>query len=427
MKSEDFNGYIVGRAGPTVSLCIITKDEEKYLPDCLEAAKSYVDEIVVVDTGSKDGTIDVAKKFGARVFTTEWQDDFSFAKNKALIHAKSDWILFLDADEVIETKDMVKIRELVEKAESLDNGKKKIVAYVLNQINYTDETTFFGWKPCQSGDPRTRGAKGYYIVPLIRLFKNRSGFKFKYKIHETIVDSIKEKGGRIVKTNIPMHHYTFFKGKEFREKKIEKYSQLIEEQTKLTPGEPKIHYQMATHYLANKKYKEAKEELERVISLKPDFDLPYIHLGDMALDKNDVGQAIDYFNKAIEANEKCEIAYIKLAGLLTRMGKFRSAHSILKLAHANGLSSPALVNNLGFLFLHTGKLKEALNIFKQGVNQIKLSSDPYYYLLIENMVKTYVELNKKDEAIKILEKAIELNPDNIEMFKSKLQEVKVIS
>ncbi|MBW3010765.1 glycosyltransferase [Candidatus Woesearchaeota archaeon] len=427
MKSGDFKGYIVGGERHTISLCVITKDEEKFLPNCLEAAKPYVDEIIVVDTGSKDQTVEIAKKYGARVFFTEWKDDFSYAKNKALIYAKGDWILFLDADEVVDTKCMAKIRELVDKAESLGNGKKQIVAYVLHQINYTDETNFFGWKACNHKDPKTKGAKGYYVVPLIRLFRNRSGFKFRYKIHETIVDSIKEKGGRIVKTDIPIYHYSFLKGKDFTDKKIDKYSKLIKEQVKLTPGEPKVHYQMATHYLANRKFEDAKQELKKVIALKPDFDLPYIHLGDLALEKNNVSEAIDYFNKAIEANEKCEVAYVKLAGLLTRMGKFRSAHSILKLAHANGLSSPALINNLGFLFLHTGKVKEAVNIFKQGINRIKSSTDPYYYLLVENLVKAYIESDSRDEAIKILEKAIELNPDNIGQFKNKLEEIKITS
>lgn len=427
MKLGEFSGYIVGGDKPAISLCIITKDEEKFLPDCLKNAEPYVDEIVVVDTGSSDRTVEIAKSFGARIFRTEWRDDFSYVKNKAIAYAKGDWILFLDADEVVDKKNMMRIRDLVEKADSAGDRRKKIVAYALNQINYTNETNFFGWQPCPPENDKSRGAKGYYVTSMIRLFRNRHGFKFRYMIHESILESIKEKGGRIVKTDIPIHHYNFLKGRSFTEQKIEKYSRLIEEQTRITPNEPKLYFQMAKHYLANKKYSKAKAELEKVIKLKPGFDLPYIYLGDMALVNNKTGKAIDYFNKSIEANEKCEVAYVKLSGLLIKMGKFKSAHSILKLANANGLSSPALINNLGYLFLNSGRIREAIRIFKQGVNKIRSSTDPYYYLLIENLVKAYVEIDKRTDAIQILEKAIELNPANLHRFKSKLDEVKTAS
>ena len=81
---------------------MIVRNEERFLPGCLESVRGLVDEIIVVDTGSTDRTAEIARSFGARVFDFEWRDDFSAARNESLRHAGSDWILYLDADERID-------------------------------------------------------------------------------------------------------------------------------------------------------------------------------------------------------------------------------------------------------------------------------------------------------------------------------------
>jgi glycosyltransferase involved in cell wall biosynthesis len=73
-----------------ISFCIIVKNEEEQLPRCLESVRSAVDEMIVVDTGSRDRTIDIAKTYGASVYSFEWCDDFSAARNEALRHAQGD-------------------------------------------------------------------------------------------------------------------------------------------------------------------------------------------------------------------------------------------------------------------------------------------------------------------------------------------------
>jgi len=84
---------------PRISLCVIARDEEALLPDCLASARGAVDEVVVVDTGSRDATRERAAAAGARVAEVAWRDDFAAARNEALRHATGDWILQLDADE----------------------------------------------------------------------------------------------------------------------------------------------------------------------------------------------------------------------------------------------------------------------------------------------------------------------------------------
>jgi len=79
-----------------VSLCMIVKNEETYLPRCLSSIKDIVDEIIIIDTGSSDRTIEIAKSFGAQVHYFQWNNNFGEARNESLKYATKDWILILD-------------------------------------------------------------------------------------------------------------------------------------------------------------------------------------------------------------------------------------------------------------------------------------------------------------------------------------------
>ena len=98
---------------PSISLCMIVRDERAFLGPCLNSIKYLVDEIIVVDTGSKDRSADIARIFGARVYHEKWQDDFALARNDSIDKAQGDWILILDADEVIAQKDFEALRQMI--------------------------------------------------------------------------------------------------------------------------------------------------------------------------------------------------------------------------------------------------------------------------------------------------------------------------
>ncbi len=87
-----------------VSLCMIVKNEEDYLPQCLESIKDIVDEIIIVDTGSTDKTVKIAESYGAKVYYFKWNNNFSEARNESLKYATKDWILILDADDELHSE-----------------------------------------------------------------------------------------------------------------------------------------------------------------------------------------------------------------------------------------------------------------------------------------------------------------------------------
>ena len=94
------------------SLCMIVRDEEQDLAECLESVADLIDEIVVVDTGSTDRTCEVARRFGSRVFDFPWVDSFAAARNESLRHATGDWIFWLDADERLTDANRTKLQRL---------------------------------------------------------------------------------------------------------------------------------------------------------------------------------------------------------------------------------------------------------------------------------------------------------------------------
>ena len=96
----------------TLSLCMIVKDEEKVLKRCLDSVKDIVDEIIIVDTGSHDKTKDIAKQYTDKLYDFKWIDDFSKARNFSFSKATKDYIIWLDADDVILEDDRIKLLNL---------------------------------------------------------------------------------------------------------------------------------------------------------------------------------------------------------------------------------------------------------------------------------------------------------------------------
>ena len=156
-----------------LSACVITKNEEENIGTWLASMKKIADEMIVVDTGSTDRTVEMAKEAGARVFHHAWQNDFAAAKNAALEKAKGDWILFLDADEHFSPQTLPKVRPLLEKVEA---SPKPIVGIICRLINIDKD----------------QGNRFMGAIFQLRIFRNSRDLRYEGKIHEHIVDVRRE-------------------------------------------------------------------------------------------------------------------------------------------------------------------------------------------------------------------------------------------
>lgn len=171
---------------PRLSLCMIARDEEHFLPECLQRVAPAVDEIVLVDTGSTDRTIEIAESFGARVLQRPWDDDFAAPRNCGIDAATGDWILVLDADEFLEADGVAALRAAIE--------DPSISGYHLVFHNVYS------------------GAKSQGVT-MVRLFRRLEGVRFQNAIHEQVTPSLMcvgaEAGLRLATSDIKVLHYGY--------------------------------------------------------------------------------------------------------------------------------------------------------------------------------------------------------------------------
>lgn len=147
----------------TVSLCMIARDEEATIGLAIKSAMALVDEIVVVDTGSRDNTRIIAEGYGARVVDFPWRDDFAAARNAALAEAGCEWILVLDADERLQPVRPVELQRLLR--------ADKVAGYRLQVCH-------------PHGSPQNEPCER------VRLFRNLAVVRYRYPIHEQVTPAL---------------------------------------------------------------------------------------------------------------------------------------------------------------------------------------------------------------------------------------------
>jgi tetratricopeptide (TPR) repeat protein len=172
--------------GLKLSLCMIVKDEEEMLPRCLAAAQAAVDEMIIVDTGSTDRTVEIAESFGATVLHHEWNGSFSDARNVSLDAATGDWVIYFDADEVLVAEDAPRLRALT--------GHVWREAFALVETNYTGDV--------EDGTAMTHNA--------LRMWRNRPEYRFKGRLHEQVAYALPGYlTERIEYTQLRIEHYGY--------------------------------------------------------------------------------------------------------------------------------------------------------------------------------------------------------------------------
>ncbi len=253
--------------GSTLSLCMIVKDEEQFLADCLNNVKEIVDEIILVDTGSSDKTIEIAKSFGAKVFHMKWDDDFSKPRNKSLKEATKDWILLLDPDEVIAKQDLKKIKDLI--------NKNKQEAYSMLTWNYVyKQKPFMKFLPIQQEyQGYNHDMNFYWISAKVRLFPNHKNICFKGVVHEMVELSLEKKNIKIVDFDVPVHHYNQLNKQRSREKRFF-YLNISKRKLEREPDNSKAYLELGREYFGCRMHHRAiytyKKGLKKCISKKDD-------------------------------------------------------------------------------------------------------------------------------------------------------------
>jgi glycosyltransferase involved in cell wall biosynthesis len=231
-------------AGLTLSLCMIVRDEEEMLPRCLEAIAPVVDEIVVVDTGSRDATIEIARSFGARVIEHKWTDSFAEARNISFDAATGDWLMFLDADQVLVSEDAERLRALT--------------GHTWREAFYLVETSSLG----ETGD-------GFAATDnVLRVFRNRPQYRFEGRVHEQITHNLPVYApGRIQQTTVRIRHYGYLEAVRSSKAKSQRNIDLLRKQANESPPDAFLHFNLGSEYAADGDTAAALTEFERAWSM----------------------------------------------------------------------------------------------------------------------------------------------------------------
>lgn len=209
-----------------ISLAMIVKNEEQHLEKCLERIKNIVDEIVVVDTGSTDNTLNIAKMHNAKVFEYEWNNDFSSARNYASEKCIGDWILVLDADEYVSVGDRTTLEEFAK-------CNKFAIGKIEQHNKYEDESGVT------------------YSTECISRFYPR-GIKFYGIIHEQLDSNLNR-----LKMNFRVEHCGYYKTNKSR-----RNLPLLLKQLEKMPGDGYTLYQIGRTLYVDKAYIEAQKYFE---------------------------------------------------------------------------------------------------------------------------------------------------------------------
>lgn len=310
-------------AEASISLCMIVKNEQAFLGPCLNAIKKLVDEIVVVDTGSTDRSTDIARVYGAQVFNVQWQDDFSMARNASLGRANGDWILILDADEVIAPQDFAALKQII----LSENETPR--AYSFQTRNYLNLANIMDWQPNDRSYPKHETGIGWFPTHKVRLFPRHADIRFCYPVHELVDPSIRAAGLAIVPCSIPIHHYG--QVNETRNaKKAEQYFKLGYAKLEQMGNDKAALRELAIQAGQLVRWTEAIELWNRFLAMCPGYAEAYANIAGACWQMGRYDEGVAFSEKAIQAEPDLKEGHYNLAVNLLMTGEPEKAAAILQ-------------------------------------------------------------------------------------------------
>ncbi len=378
-----------------LSFCAIVKNEELTLPKCLGSVKDLVDEMVILDTGSSDRTPEIAREFGARVYDFPWGNDFAAARNESLKYVKGDWVLVLDADEVLVRERIQEIKEVIKRERFL------LVNLVREEIGASQSP--------------------YSLVS--RLFRNHPEVRFSRPYHAMVDDSIGEIIGREPDwqigelSGVAILHDGYRQGaiaaKNKRERARVAMESYVAENPKdvyvcsklgglyvesgqvargikllkqglKSPGRDglllyELHYHLGIAYRQQEELAKAKKHYQKAVELEilPQLKLgAWNNLGGLLKDEGDLVGAKSAFLKALEIDGNFAMGFYNLGMTLKAMGVFGEAIACYERAIELNPNYAEAYQNLGVVLLKVGRVGESLEGFKRAIALHEKANSP---------------------------------------------------
>ena len=401
---------------PDISVCMIVRNEERFLEKCLLSVQPIAKEIIIVDTGSTDNTINIASRFTDKIYNIEWEGNFASARNYALSKAQCPVILSIDADEELQNPEAL--------VNALQNSDSQTGGWLINSISFASRAQGSGFDT--------------FATKLLRVFLNHPDIRFEGIVHEQIHESILRKGLKIKDSEAIFIHYGYSLSPNEMQKKQYRNLELLLKALEKEPDNAYLYFQTAKTYLALNKLADAENFIQKAIAFAK-------------LESAVRPQALNYggiiafrfgnFDLAIQrANESLQIIPIQsFANFI--LGETYSALTIYDkalnhyLEMEKALISPnslalvvgdyflpfeKLYFRIGRCLIGLNKYKDAENYFRKGLTINKNDFD-----CIRGLANALIMQGKYSESISILESFKKDNPqysNEINEFISKIIE-----
>ncbi len=339
---------------------MIVKNEEKSLEKCLASVREIADEIIITDTGSTDKTVDVAKRFNASVFHFKWNNNFAEARNFSLKHCTSDFILYLDADEVLSEESIPKIKKI------LDSDKVNAFRCRIKNIDDFSGRINFG--------------------TYCRLFPNVKGIEFQGRVHEQIEYSLKEANVEIIDSDIEIIHHGYNINDKGKARKAERNLPLLLEEFESAPSSYYA-YQLGLTYSILEDYKSAETYFNYAYkseSLADDYKLYSLQfLINFALKRKDYVSAKKLSEDIFEFNITHPSVFYIVSKVYSVLGDYEKALMFCSTAYEMN-STPFSERKMNLVF-------ERLNdeeIIYYGIHTSLIAKSEKYFSFFTHKLKT---------------------------------------
>lgn len=301
IKKMYYEKIFIENPNINISVSMIVRNEEKTLKSTLESIKSIADEIIIVDTGSTDNTIEIAKKYTNKIYHIDWINDYSYARNYSLDKCNGNWILYIDADETLTEQSALQFRELIKKT-NLKDGLliTKIINHGLDD----------------------NGNKIEYIGQYPRIFRN-IGFPLVHffgRIHEQIGPSLINYAYDMKNSNLEIIHSGYYKSKDEMNMKVKRNLQILADHIQEEPTNGYTWYQLGNTLYQMQEYAKSIDILENALKCKNMSAFlnsnTCLALSNSYYKINNKTKAIEKAKESLNYNPKNQVANIMLTHLL---------------------------------------------------------------------------------------------------------------
>lgn len=394
----------MAKYAPTISLCIAARNEAAFIGPCIESALPVVDEVVVVDTGSTDDTAGIAERRGARVFHYPWPEHHARAFNFTLDHAQGEWILSLDADEVLDPGERALIPEIIRDT--------TCTGYMFTVRNYTHFPTV-RWRRVDPLDPLAFGARGWTPSCTIRLFRNHPKHRYTGALHQRVLPSLLRRGGEIGHCDVPIHHYGPLRF-DRSVSKSSRYLKLTKKELTAHPKDARARVELGEVLLSTGNWKKAQEMFREAHSLGYGAGAAFL-LGRTLLMMGQPAEAIGHLEVAIqESAENRSIdfeladAWLELGAAHEALGRVQEAEDDYRRALTLRPDNPMAANNFAALLSQ----REALDEAAETLNRI-LPLYPGFDMLWATLGANRLRGEDFEGALEAFRTALDIDPENV--------------